>query len=414
MKGKAGFTAATLDADDAALARDWLARPDEWSTSQACELFQRGFAEWNGSRHAFAFMAGRIALSAIVEALGLGAGDEVIVPGYTCVVVANALRFAGVEPVYADIELDSYGLDASGIEAKLTGRTRAILLHHLYGLVCRDYEATLELARRRGLFVIEDCAHAAGASFRGRRVGTRGDAAFYSSEATKSFCTIQGGIAVTNDDRLGERLREIHARAPLPDPQRTERLLRSVVLRYRQLKHPQRRLLEPLALLRGRSALLPSTTAAELRGERPAHYGQRMPAPLAALGLNQLGKLDAYNRERRLAALRWSRWCRDRGYAPARVIDDSVPAFLRYPVRVETARKRDLRWVRRELGVNAARWFRSQLHPGPERVRGCPNAETAVARCINLPCLGLPPAAWEPLTRRAPRASPDPAPPPAP
>src|SRR5262245_46241238 len=101
----------TIDREDVAEARAWLRRPDRWADPEPIETFERAFADWNGSGAAFAFAAGRVALSACIEALGLSAGDQVIVPGYTCVVVPNAFAFAGIDVVYCDIELESFGPD---------------------------------------------------------------------------------------------------------------------------------------------------------------------------------------------------------------------------------------------------------------------------------------------------------------
>jgi dTDP-4-amino-4,6-dideoxygalactose transaminase len=115
-----------------------------------------------------------------------------------------------------------------------------------------------------------------------------------------------------------------------------------------------------------------------------------MPAPIAALGLNQFRKIDRYNAQRRDTARRWDNWCNDRGYQKPRVLEGSVPVFLRYPVLVEPERKRDRAWAVRELGLEAGVWFVSHLHPSKRRVEGCPNADQAVARCINFPCLGVP------------------------
>lgn len=155
----------------------------------------------------FLSWGGRVALSACIYALDLQPDGEVILPGYTCVVVPNAFSYAGVKTVYSDIELDTYGLDVSQIENKITNKTKAILIQHLYGLVCRDYEAIIDLATHHGLKVIEDCAHCTGAEYKGKKVGNLGDVAFYSSEQSKVFNTIQGGVAVTNNDLLAQRLR---------------------------------------------------------------------------------------------------------------------------------------------------------------------------------------------------------------
>ena len=153
----------TLDLDDVGIAKKWLNSREQWDDRNIIQQYESEFAAWNGSRFAFAFMGGRVGLSACIHALDLKPGDEVIVPGYTCVVVPNAFQYAGVKPVYADIELETYGLDAERVEERISTKTRAILIHHLYGLVCRDIEPLLDIAKRKGLRVIEDCAHSTGA-----------------------------------------------------------------------------------------------------------------------------------------------------------------------------------------------------------------------------------------------------------
>lgn len=377
----------TLDLDDVRIARACLHDQSGWSDVEPVLRFQDEFARWNGSRHAFAFMGGRVALSACLYALGLGLGDEVVLPGYTCVVVPNALKFAGVTPAYCDIELETYGPDVASVEAAVTPRTRAILLHHLYGLVCRDYEALLDLAKRRGLAVIEDCAHATGARYRGARIGNAGTVAFYSSEQTKVFSTIQGGVAVTNDDRLATRMREFWERCPDPGSRRIEALLRNLVIQHYTYKHPQGWWLgDVMEVLHGAPELI-STTPEEMRGERPAEYGCRMSAPVALLGSNQIRKLDGYNQRRRATAMRWDAWCSERGHTPPRVVPDSQPVYLRYPVMVPPERKRDVSWGHRELKADIGVWFRGSIHPLEGVLPGLPRAAAAVASCVNLPCL---------------------------
>lgn len=385
---------ATLDEDDVKTAREWLRDRSKWSDEGTVRRFEEAFAEWNGSRFAFAFMGGRAALSACLHALGLQSGDEVIVPGYTCVVVTNALRFAAIKPVYADIELETYGLDVRSLEERITPRTRAIILQHLYGLVSRDYEAVIQVARSKNLWVIEDCAHSTGAEYHGVKVGNRGDVAFYSSEQSKVFNTIQGGIAVTNTPDLAERLRVFQMSAGYPAQDLVDRQLHNVILNYYRFKHPQRWWLRDLVEFYYSSKELQSTTALELQGVRPSHYGKRMPAPVAALGLNQLGKLNEYNRRRRQAAQFWDDWCTRRGYKPPLVIEGATPVFLRYPVLVDPGMKQNTNWARKELGITLGVWFVGGNHPVDGVLPDCPNAALAVSRCVNFPTLmfqgGLP------------------------
>ena len=381
------LTSMTLDADDVEIARRWLSERSGWADESIVRAFESEFAKWNGSRYAFAFAAGRVALSACVDALGLSAGDEVILPGYTCVVVPNALRFAGVAPEYADIELDTFGLDADCARRKLTPNTRGILLHHLFGLVCRDFRQLLELAEAHDIPVIEDCAHATGASFGGRKVGNYGEVGFYSSERSKIFNTIQGGIVVTNNASIAQRIADFQARAPMQEAYVTERQLYNVLLEYYQCKGAQRLWSSSVAELSLGHKRIRTTTAEEERGVKPADYGCRMAPPIAALAMNQLGKVDRYNARRREIAARWASWCAASGYSPPLVLSDSVPVFLRYPVLVEPEKKQDPAWAEKELDVKLGVWFVSHVHPTNRQVHGCSKAAEAVARNVNLPCL---------------------------
>lgn len=377
----------TLGLDDVELVRRWLRDRKPWTeTGVICE-YESAFSEWNGSGEAFSFLGGRVALSAAIYALDLKPGDEVVLPGYTCVAVPNAFRFAQIKTVFCDIELDTWGPDVASIEACLTPRTRAVVIQHLYGLVCRDYEEILALAQRRDLRVIEDCAHSTGASYCGVNVGNRGDIGFYSSEQSKVFNTSQGGIAVTNDPKLAERLAVFQRQAAYPDPARTERLLYTLLLNYYANVDPLRWLRSDFFDIMYYSKRLISTTPEEERGIRPDHYGARLPPALAAIGLNQLSKLSKLNEQRRLGARRWQAWCLNNGYVPARILPQSIPVFLRYPVMVEPEKKLDRAWATRELNVDLGVWFVSQIHPVLGEIPGCPNAVRAVRECVNFPSL---------------------------
>ncbi|NEO98464.1 MAG: aminotransferase class I/II-fold pyridoxal phosphate-dependent enzyme [Symploca sp. SIO2E9] len=378
----------TLDWDDVKVAKEWLSKPSCWEDGTVVSEYETEFARWNGSKYAFAFMAARVGLSACIYALDLQPGDEVILPAYTCVVVPNALKWAGVKTVYCDIELDTYGLDVTQIESKITPKTRAILLQHLYGVVCRDYQAILDLAKRHGLKVIEDCAHSTGAEYKGRKVGNFGDVAIYSSEKTKIFSTIQGGVAVTNDDQLGKRLKEYSDQTPYPDAALIERQLNNIPLEFYQFKHPQSWWLgDAYYLLHGGQVIF-TTSNQEKQGIRPDKYGRKMPAAIAALGLNQLKKIDYYIKCRRQNSKIWELWCQDNGYKKPVVIDESVPSYLLYPVLVEPEIKQQVTWWGfKNFNVSVIDWFTSHIYLSPEKVTGCKNADIAVKQCINFPTL---------------------------
>ncbi|MEK9145297.1 MAG: DegT/DnrJ/EryC1/StrS family aminotransferase [Elusimicrobiota bacterium] len=381
------LSAQTLDEDDADIARRWLADRTRWKDASVTEEYERDFASRLGFRRACAFDGGRAALSACLRALDLKPGDEVIVPGYTCVVVFNAFLFAGVRAVHADIELETFGLDASGLDAKLTPRTRAVLLHHLFGLICRDYEKTLAWARSRGLKVIEDCAHSAGAEYQGLKAGKRGDLAFFSSERSKVYNTFMGGVAATDDERLARELEAHRDAALLPEAGETRRRLHTLLLDFLELKGGERWRRDLADLLHGHERA-GTITPEELRGLAPPGYGGRMPPPLAAIGLNQLRKMDAYNALRRTNALRWDRYCLSNGYRKPLVLPGSIPVFLSYPVMVEPQKRADASWASAVLGVEPGTWFTNDFRPSAWRAaQDCPNAVEAHSRCVFFPTL---------------------------
>ncbi|MCP5048317.1 MAG: hypothetical protein GY940_14190 [bacterium] len=377
----------TMEKEDAGIVKYWLKRRELWNKEEIPKEFGHGFANRNGSTYGYAFMGARVALSACISALELGPGDEVIVPGYTCVVVPNAFRFAGVTVVYADIELDTYGLSVESMAQKITPKTKAVLLHHLYGLVCRDYGAVIKLAREHKLVVIEDCAQATGAEYKGKKVGSRGDVAIYSSEQSKAFTTGQGGIATTSDKTIANKMQRFYDRAPFPTEERVTQLLHTLLYNYYAYAHPRRWFWKDWAEYKYGDQYLVSTTQEEMEGKQPEHYGCKMPAPLAILGIYQMSKLHLYNEQRRANAEKWDRWCDSNGYKKPMVVKGSLPVFLRYPVIVEPEKKSDLNWAIDQLKVRPGLWFQSNLHPAASTLEGCPNADKAVAGCINFPTL---------------------------
>jgi dTDP-4-amino-4,6-dideoxygalactose transaminase len=214
-----------------------------------------------------------------------------------------------------------------------------------------------------------------------------GDVAIYSSEQSKVFTTIQGGMAVTNDNLLAERLKEYYNQADYPNVELIDKQLHSVIINYYLYKDPQRWWKGDLMSFRYKDKIIISTTKEEEQGIKPSYYGKKMPSPIAAIGLNQLKKIDHYNEQRRETAKIWDKWCENNGYKKPLIIQNSIPVYLRYPVMVEPEKKSDTSWAYKELGVSLGVWFVSNIHPADWLVEGCSNADRAVKQCINFPGL---------------------------
>jgi dTDP-4-amino-4,6-dideoxygalactose transaminase len=175
------------------------------------QAFEDEFAKSVGARHAIAVSNATAALHLACLACGLGAGDEVIVPSLSFVATANAVRYVGATPVFADITSeDDLTISVESIEKCLTPRTRAIIVMHYGGYAC-DMPAILALAQARGLAVIEDAAHASGASLEGRALGTWGAVGCYSFFSNKNMTTGEGGMLVTDDEALAGKLRTLRS-----------------------------------------------------------------------------------------------------------------------------------------------------------------------------------------------------------
>ena len=174
--------------------------------------FEEKFSNYCGASHGVACSSGTAALHLAVESLGVGLGDEVIIPAFTLIVSANVVALTGATPVLVDVEPDTWCIDPALIEERITPKTKAIMAVHMYGHPA-DMTAIRSIAQRYGLSVIEDCAQAHGAEVRGRRVGGLGDVSTFSFYGNKIITTGEGGMVVTNNDRLAARARLLRDQA---------------------------------------------------------------------------------------------------------------------------------------------------------------------------------------------------------
>ena len=179
-----------------------------WLTmGQVSQAFEQQLADFVGVKHAIAVNNATAALHLACLAMGLRPGDEVILPSLTFVATANAIRYTGATPVFADIESEDWlCLCPHAVRERITKKTKAIMVMHYAGFAC-DMPAIMRIAKEHGLAVIEDAAHAVGASLQGKALGTWGDVGCYSFFGNENMTTAEGGMLVTNDDVLAEKAR---------------------------------------------------------------------------------------------------------------------------------------------------------------------------------------------------------------
>jgi perosamine synthetase len=347
--------------------------------------------------HVTLFWKGRVAFYAILRALGVGPGDEVIVPAFTCVAVPNAILYTGATPIYVDIDEASYTADPAAVAAALSPRTRIVLAQNTFGLSA-DVDALAAVAQPQGAVVIDDCTHGLGGTYRGRPNGAAALAAFYSTQWSKPISTGLGGIAVTTDAGLARELAALERSAR--EPRALDRALLATMLLARERIATPRTLHAGRGVYRAvsRAGLVPgSSSGEELEGtEMPASFLTAMSGFQARLAGRRLTALAARVRRRVAVAHGYSARLAQLGCTPAAEPESARHTFLRYPLRV---RERDA-FVEEanRRGVLLGDWFHSPLYPiGGDLRRWAfrrgehPVAERVASEIVNLPT-DVPPA----------------------
>ncbi len=331
---------------------DWL------TTGPKVAEFEAAWAARVGAQHAMAVNSGTAALHAAVFAAGIGPGDEVIVTPMTFAASANCVLYQGGTPVFADVKPATLNLDPGAVEKALTRRTRAIVTVDYAGQPS-DLDELSHIASRHGLLLIEDAAHAVGATYRGRPVGAISRLTTFSTHPVKHVTTGEGGLVTTDDSGLAERVRWFRNHGITTD--------------HRQRADKGGWFYEMVAL----------------------GYNYRLPDINCALGLSQLRKLDGWLNRRRAIAARY-----DQAFAGEPAIDplvigpDREPAWHLYPILLDPARLRVGRGqifaaLRAEnIGVNV-HYIPVYWHPYYRNLgyrRGlCPVAEDVYERLLTLP-----------------------------
>jgi len=187
---------------------------ENWISSIGSKIpeFEQKFADAVGAKYGAACANGTVALHLALYVLGIGPGDEVIMPTFTMIATANAVCYTGAKPVLVDSELKTWNIDAGKIEKKINRRTKAIVVVHTYGHPC-DMDKILKLAKKHNLWIVEDAAEAHGAVYKGRKIGSIGDVATFSFYANKIITTGEGGMITTNNKEICLKARNIRDHA---------------------------------------------------------------------------------------------------------------------------------------------------------------------------------------------------------
>jgi len=348
--------------------------------------YENKFASVTGTDYAFSFGAGRMGLYVILEALDIKKDDEVIIPAYTCVVVPNAIIYHGAKPVYVDIEPQMFNIDVSKIESSITSKTKAIYAQHTFGVPC-NVKKICEIADRHNLHVIEDGAHALGSLADGNPVGSLSDVAFFSTDRTKTISTHVGGMVVTNNTIIAEKIKLIQKNCSFLSSYTTRKILITFIFEYI--------FLSPNLLWFGRviQNIMIKTRmlfyfSDELKTSKPKTYPfpSRFSSALAEIGIKQLNRLEKNIKHRKKIAdyleyrIKWNKNHKN-------VINNSV--LLRYSFIVDDRSKFEVLFQNHfDLGV----WYTSVVH-GRDinlnsvgyKIGKCPVAEKVANHIVNFP-----------------------------
>lgn len=382
--------------DDVLLALRALLSPIKWFDFRETEKFENEFAAYFGKKYkAIAVNAGRSAMYLILKVLGIGAGDDVVVQALTCVAVPNSIIWLDANPVYADVD-DTFNIDPKDLSEKISEKTKAIVTQHSFGIPA-SFEKIQKVARssKKGskVYIIEDCALALGAKYKGRKVGTLGDVSFFSTGRDKVISSVFGGVILCKDKRLYERLKEERDRLEYPSflwviQQLLHPILFSIALPTYNFGFGKLTLGKLIIFL---SQILKLTSKPVYReeevGGRPKQFPKKMPGVLAILAQNQFRKLEEFNKHRRKLAKIYFRSIKDKSFKLPPNVNGSI--WVRFPVITEKAN--EVMKCAKSREILLGDWYKDLVVPVEKPFyvnysRGsCPNAEKLLGKMLNLP-----------------------------
>lgn len=339
--------------------------------------------------------SGRQALFDVLRSFNITKGDEVILQAFTCIAVPEPIVWVGATPIYCDlpagrqVSSSPYSIDVEDVRRKITPRTKAIILQHTFGIP-GPIEEICAIAKANNIVVIEDCAHALGATYNGMPVGTFGDAAIFSFGRDKCISSIFGGAIITKDKNRAHILQAMQNARKLP-PRKwvTQQLLHPILFSYILPLYFWHGVGKAMLVAAQRLGLLSRAVAFEERkGKKPDHLEYAYPPALAMLLLEQLKKLDSITERRRSISARYANELRIQTLRVGN--SDIVPSYLRFPIEVDNPQ--ELLMKARQTHMLLGDWYDAPLVPSASSFwafryipGSCKVAQQLTKRIINLP-----------------------------
>jgi len=310
----------------------------------------------------FLYWKGRVALYAILKAMGVQKDDEIILPAFTCVVVPNAILYLGAKPIYVDISPENYNINIDLLEKTITTRTKVIIWQNTFGL-SSNIEQMIQIAKRHNLFSIEDCTHGFSGYYNGNPNGSYCDAAFYSTQWNKPFSTGIGGFLVVNNQELINKIEQLEGKKIKPSLM--DKTILAFLLffnRYFVNRYTYWTMIKFYRFLSKNNLIIGSNQGGELSGVKiPKDYFKDISSVQVNAGIRQLKQLDKVNKLRKNNALEYTQFLKDQNktFVSENLFDNHL--FLKYPLLVKD-RELFFRLAEREK-ISLGDWFLSPLHP---------------------------------------------------
>jgi len=344
-----------------------------------------------GRSDIFLYWKGRVALYALLRAMGIKAGDEVLLPAYTCIVAVNPVIYTGAIPLYVDVNPDTYNTDAVSVERRITDRTKVIMCQNTYGLSC-EIDEIKYIAQDRGIFTIEDCTHGFGGTFNGIPNGLTCDASLFSTQWNKPFSSGIGGFSIVNKSGLIPLVEETNKE--LVKPGLMEILsLRMQYLAKRVLLNDFNYwwALKTYRFLSYSNMVTGSSGGKELTSpEMPEDFFKHISGTQIREGLRTIKELDGINKLRKKNAKEYTRCLKSLHKNHVKEEHEANHLFLKYPLLVKD--REQFFKLAENRRIRLGDWFISPLHPvlknldrwGFEKDR-YPNATYLADHVVNLP-----------------------------
>jgi len=402
--------------DDVWLALKLIFRPWLWKRGRAVSELEEEFKKYLGVKYAFSFNSGRSSLMAILKSLNLEPESEILLQAFTCNAAVNPIIWSGLKPVYLDCDENTFNIDLEDLERKITLRQiqgkplKAIMVQHTFGLPAfakasagkpAETDKILDIAEKNSLILIEDCAHALGAEYNGQKVGTLGKTGFFSFSRDKVISSIYGGMAVTNDRSLAEKIQQAQGKFGYPSCSWIfQQLLHPILINWIVL--PIYNFLDLgkifLILSQWFHILSKAIHWKEKRGEKPAYFPKRLPNALALLALNQFKKLDKFYQHRQEISKFYYEALKNTSFEISENLSPEIlerknikHSFLRFTIKHKKAHEIIYQaWDKKNILIGD--WYTSPIAPDDTdlekmgyKMGMCPKAEKLSKITLNLP-----------------------------